>query len=110
MLIEDLRHIGIGQVDRNLTQLLRSGVLDSVAGIALGLFDCFAGYVDRDWSVIDVLVERLAGMGIPVLGGLDVGHGGTGADGGPDQDAVTLGAIADMDVQAGTLTVGPCVR
>ena len=109
LLIEDLRHVGIGQVDRNLTQLRRSGALDRVAGIALGLFDDFAGYLDRGWSIIDVLGDRLTDLGIPVLGGLDIGHGGRGNDGGPDQYAVALGAMAELDVGAGTLTVGPCV-
>ena len=110
LLIEDLRHVGIGQVDRNITQLRRSGALDGVAGIALGLFDEFAGYTDRGWSIVDVLTERLTDLGIPILGGLDIGHGGTGNDGGPDQYGVTLGATADLDVRAATLTVGPCVR
>jgi hypothetical protein len=38
------------------------------------------------------------------------GHGGVGADGGADQDAVAIGAPAVLDTAAGTLTVGPCVR
>lgn len=110
VLLEDLRHVGIGQVDRNLTQLIRSGALDGIAGIALGSFEGFRGYNDHGWTVVDVLRERLTGLGVPVLGGLDIGHDRTGPDGRPDQFAVTLGATANLDTSAGTLTVGPCVR
>lgn len=110
VLIEDLRHVGIGQVDRNLTQLIRSGALDGIAGIALGSFEGFRGHADHGWTVIEVLRERLSSLGVPVLGGLDVGHDLAGPDGMPDQFAVTLGATATLDTSAGTLTVGPCVR
>ena len=81
-----------------------------IAGIALGSFEGFRGYNDHGWSVVDVLRERLTGLGVPVLGGLDIGHDRTGPDGRPDQFAVTLGATATLDTSAGTLTVGPCVR
>ena len=57
-----------------------------------------------------MLRERLTGLGVPVLGGLDIGHDLTGPDGRPDQFAATLGATAILDASAGTLTVGPCVR
>ena len=39
LLLEDLRHVGLGQVDRHLTHLRRSGVLRDISGVALGLFD-----------------------------------------------------------------------
>lgn len=110
LFIEDQRTIGLGQVDRHLTQLRRSGALDGIVGVALGLFTGFEGYVDRGWELADVLRDRLAGLGVPVLGGLPLGHGGVGADGGPDQAAATIGATAVLDTEAGTLTVGPCVR
>lgn len=57
-----------------------------------------------------MLCERLTGLGVPVLGGLDIGHDLTGPDGGPDQFAVTLGATATLDTITGTLTIGPCTR
>ncbi len=106
--LEDLRHVGIGQVDRNLTQLIRSGSFDGIAGVALGLFDGFEGYVDAGWSVLDVFADRLGGLGVPVLGGLKVGHGGVDAEGRPDQRALVLGAPARLDAVAGTLQVGAC--
>ncbi len=110
LFLEDKRTIGLGQIDRQLTHLIRSGSLDGVRAIALGLFTGFEGYVDRTWRVEDVLRDRLTNLGIPVLGGLDAGHGGVGRDGGPDQLAVTIGITASLDADAGTLTVGPCVR
>lgn len=108
--LEDFRQIGLGQVDRQLTHLRRAGALDGIAGVALGLFTGFDDYVDRGWDLLDVLRDRLGDLGVPVLGGLPAGHGGVGADGGPDQVALTLGAEATLDTEAGTLTVGPCVR
>jgi muramoyltetrapeptide carboxypeptidase len=110
VLLEDLRHVGIGQVDRHLTHLIRSGMLDGIAAIALGSFEGFRGRDDRGWTVLDVLGDRLGNLEVPVLGGLDIGHDLVGADGGPDQFAVTLGASATLDTATGTLTVGPCAR
>jgi muramoyltetrapeptide carboxypeptidase len=110
VLLEDLRHVGIGQVDRHLTHLIRSGALADVAGLALGSFEDFSGYTDRGWSVIDVLRDRLGSLGVPVLGGLDLGHRVVESDGGPDPYAATLGATAQLDDDSGTLTVGACVR
>ncbi len=110
VLLEDRRHVGLGQVDRNLNQLIASGALDGVVGVALGSFEGFRGYTDADWSVIDVLADRLTCLGVPVLGGLDLGHDVVGADGSPDQHAATLGAVATLDTATAALTVGACVR
>jgi muramoyltetrapeptide carboxypeptidase len=110
VLLEDRRHVGIGQVDRNLTQLIRSGAFDGVAGVALGSFEGFDGYTDRGWTVIEVLEDHLGPLGVPVLGGLDLGHDLVAPDGSPDQHAATLGAVATLDTDDGTLAVGNCVR
>jgi muramoyltetrapeptide carboxypeptidase len=103
LLLADKRTIGLGQVDRQLTQLLRSGSLDGVRGVALGRFTGFDGYVDRDWTLVDVLRERLSTLGVPVLGGLPLGHG-------PGALAAPIGRPAVLDVDAGTLVVEPAVR
>jgi muramoyltetrapeptide carboxypeptidase len=89
------------KVDRMLTQLRRSGALDGLAGIALGQFT----RCEDEWpmSVVEVLTDRLGDLGVPVLGGLPVGHG----DGAL---SVPLGVPATLDVAAGTLTVSPAVR
>jgi muramoyltetrapeptide carboxypeptidase len=110
VLIEDLRHVGIGQVDRHLNHLRRSGSLDGIAGVAVGSFEDFAGYSDSGWDVMNILRNHLTELGVPVLGGLDLGHGIAGTDGNPDQYAATLGATAVLDTEEGTLTVGACVR
>ncbi len=99
LLIEDIAEAPY-RVDRLLTQLYRGGVLDGVAGIAVGQFtDC----VGERPSVLDVLAERLHPLGVPVLGGLAIGHGTV-------RRTVPLGTRAVLDADAGTLTVEPAVR
>jgi len=102
LLLEDERTRGLGQVDRELTQLRRSGALNGIAGIVFGRCPGFEGYEDRGWTLLDVLQNQLCGLGVPVLGGLDIGHV-------PSPLAVPLGPQAVLDVAAGTLTVQPCV-
>lgn len=61
------------KVDRMLTQLRRTGLLAGLGGVALGQFTgCADGW---PVSIVDVLSERLGDLGVPVLGGLPVGHG-----------------------------------
>jgi muramoyltetrapeptide carboxypeptidase len=103
--MEDLRHKGLGFVDRLLTQLVRSGALDGIHGIALGSFEGFRDVEDRGWTVVDVLRDRLGDLGVPVLGGIRAGHDLTGPDGSPDQVALPLGTHAELDADAGTLEV-----
>lgn len=107
LLLEDTRGMGLGRVDRQLTQLRNSGALDRVAGIALGLFTGFDDYQDRGWTLLDVLADHLGVLGIPVLGGLRIGHDGAGRDGKPDQTCVAVGAPATLDTVSETLTSGP---
>ncbi|GAA4920382.1 muramoyltetrapeptide carboxypeptidase [Stackebrandtia albiflava] len=89
------------RVDRMLTQLRRSGVFEGVAGFALGQFtDC----ADSDWDVTveDVLRDLLGAFGVPILGGLPLGHG-------PDPMTVPFGTVATLDPVAGRLTVESAV-
>ena len=78
-------------------------------GIALGSFAGFANYTDRGWGLVDVLNDRLATLGVPVLGGLELGHGNGGIDSISEQVAATIGPVASLDASTGTLTLGPCV-
>ncbi|MFD9705208.1 LD-carboxypeptidase [Lentzea sp. NPDC059081] len=103
LFLEAPRAVGLGHVDRQLTQLARSGSLRGLRGVALGRFPGFEDYTDRDWTVLDVLRDRLEPLGVPVIGGIDAGHG-------DDPVSIPLGPIADLDADAGTLTVGPPVR
>ena len=82
------------RLDRLLTQLLRSGWFDQVAGVVLGAFtDC------GDPAVVDgVFAARLAPLGVPVVKGFDFGHSTTSA-------CVPLGVRAVLDAEAGTLRV-----
>ncbi|MEV4483507.1 S66 peptidase family protein [Micromonospora coxensis] len=89
------------KVDRMLTHLRRAGALDGIAGVAVGQFtECADGW---DTTVADVLTERLGDLGVPVLGGLPVGHG-------VGQLTVPVGPRAVLDATADTLTVSPAVR
>jgi muramoyltetrapeptide carboxypeptidase len=83
------------RIDRLLTQLLRSGWFDGVAGVALGTWtEC-----GEPAEVDHVLWSRLAPLGVPILGGLPFGHGDR-------QASIPLGVEAVLDADAGTLTVG----
>nr|MDT0658883.1 LD-carboxypeptidase [Micromonospora sp. DSM 115978] len=100
LLIEDVEEPPY-KVDRMLTQLRRAGLLAGVAGIAVGQFTRCAD----DWpvTIADVLTDRLGDLGVPVLGGLPIGHGA-------GQLTVGVGIPATLDATAGTLTVSPAVR
>ncbi|MFZ5480273.1 MAG: S66 peptidase family protein [Myxococcota bacterium] len=63
------------KVDRMLTQLVQSDALDGVAGFALGTFLGAAAPEGADWSVLDVIEEKLAPFGVPVIADLPIGHG-----------------------------------
>lgn len=90
------------RLDRMLTSMRRSGVLDGVAGIALGQWvDCVGD--PGTWTVSEMLRDRLGDLGAPVLGGLPIGHG----DG---QLTMPLGVPARLDTGSGTLTAEPAVR
>lgn len=95
LLLEDV-HESPYRIDRMLTQLRQAGVLDGVAGIALG------GWTEcgEPAEVRAVLDERLSGLGVPVLAGLPVGHGAP-------QHTVPLGARVVLDTGTGTLEPGP---
>jgi muramoyltetrapeptide carboxypeptidase len=86
----------IGQIDRQLTMLKNAGHLDGIKGIAIGQYtDC--GESDG-WTSIDVLRDRLSSFGVPILGGLPIGHG-------KEPMAVPIGTHAILDADGGTLTV-----
>jgi muramoyltetrapeptide carboxypeptidase len=92
LLLEDVRE-ECYRLDRMLTQLLRSGALDGVAGIALGTW---AGCGPPE-AVRRVMHDRLGGLGVPVACGLGFGHVAP-------QPTVPLGVPAELDAGTGTLT------
>ncbi len=102
LLIEDVDK-AIRATDRTLTQLLESECLDGIKGVAVGQFISTAEERPGKWSIVDLLLDRLAPLGVPVLGGLPIGHG-------RHPPTVPVGATATIDIRARTLTVEPDVR
>lgn len=100
LLIEDVDEPPY-KVDRMLTHLRRAGALNGLAGVAIGQFTRCAD----EWpvTVADVLHDRLGDLGVPVLGGLPIGHG-------VGQLTVPVGVDATLDSVTGTLTVTAAVR
>jgi muramoyltetrapeptide carboxypeptidase len=98
------------RIDRMLTQWRLSGALQELAGIGLGRFTGCDDPEDQGseagqdggratrFSVEEVLRERTADLGVPVLAGLPVGHAVGNA-------ALPLGRRARLDASAGRLTL-----
>ena len=100
----------LGQVDRHLSMLGKAGHLAGVAGIALGQFTDFK--TSGSLTILDLLREHLAPLGVPILGGLPLGHGDGAA-------SLPLGYRTRLDADRAELTVfrsaggsvahGPCI-
>ncbi|MGQ4383893.1 S66 peptidase family protein [Streptomyces sp. SAS_270] len=82
------------RLDRYLTQLLRAGWLDGVAGIVLGSW----AQCDAYEQVRALLADRLGGLGVPVVEEFGFGH----CEGGL---TIPFGVAAELDADAGTLTL-----
>lgn len=93
LLLEDVNE-PCYRLDRMLTQMLRSGALDDVAGIALGSWTGCGPPGD----VRALMLDRLAPLGVPVAWELGFGHCSP-------QLAIPLGVAATLDAAAGTLAV-----
>ncbi|MCX4884971.1 MULTISPECIES: LD-carboxypeptidase [unclassified Streptomyces] len=99
LLIEDVGERAY-RIDRTLTQLLRSGWLDGLTGIVLGSWERCGPYAE----LRPVLVDRLAGLGVPVVEEFGFGH----CEG---ASTLPLGVAAELDAEAGTLTLDqPALR
>jgi muramoyltetrapeptide carboxypeptidase len=94
----------LGHIDRQLTMLSKAGHLEGLLGVAVGQYtQCgtqTSGSADQD--TLWVLQDRLSGLGVPILGGLPIGHG-------IDPRALPIGTWAELDADAGTLEVAPAV-
>jgi muramoyltetrapeptide carboxypeptidase len=96
------------RLDRLLTHWRLCGALQQLAGIGLGRFtDCddsdgepgdTRGGPARRFTAEQVLRDRTADLGIPVVAGLPVGHG-------PGNAALPLGVRARLDGQRGLLQI-----
>ena len=88
------------RVDRMLTHLRLSGLLDRCAGIMAGSFeDC------GEPSAVEALIEeRLGDLPVPIMIGLPIGHGEANI-------ALPLGVKAVLDTGQKALTLSePCVK
>jgi muramoyltetrapeptide carboxypeptidase len=91
LLLEGI-NMRFGQLDRMLTMLRKGGHLNGIAGVAIGQFtDCASG-------TIGVLRDQLGALGVPLLGGLPLGHGATPM-------IVPVGPAARLDADRGVLTM-----
>jgi muramoyltetrapeptide carboxypeptidase len=80
------------RIDRSLTSLLRAGWFTGVRGIAAGQWSDSV----KPESVRGLLLDRLGGLGVPMLWGLPCGHGTANR-------TIALGVRARLDADAGTL-------
>ena len=106
ILLLEAVNLRLGHIDRQLTMLRNAGLLRDVAGIAIGQYtDCGSATdptTDVRCTEIDVLRNRLGDLGVPILGGLPIGHG-------TNPIAVPIGTTATLDADNGVLTVAPAV-
>ena len=84
------------RVDRMLTTLQHAGWFSQLRAIALGAFSDAAPGPDGV-TIDEVLHERLASLGVPVVAGVPAGH----VD---DNHPLLLGSRVMVDAEAGTLT------
>lgn len=84
------------RLDRMLTQLLLSGALHGVAGALLGDFTDCSG-PEGEPQAEEVVVERLACLGVPIVGGFPAAHG-------ERCFALRMGDVAEIDGDRGTLS------
>lgn len=85
------------RIDRLLTQWRLSGLLQQVAGIALGRFSrCQSPPGIPSWTLEEVLSDRLGDLGIPIVSELPFGHDGENA-------ALIVGETVELDGDRGLL-------
>lgn len=90
------------RLDRMLTHLLNAGILQQLAGVAVGINrDCEDKDANTDeyrQTSADVVKERLSGLGVPVVSGLPFGHVHLNA-------TIPVGAQARLDGENGDLII-----
>ncbi|HSL52409.1 MAG TPA: LD-carboxypeptidase [Candidatus Deferrimicrobiaceae bacterium] len=88
------------RIDRMLTQLWLSGALAGIAGVAFGKFtNCDPSpFFLQNRPIEDILGERCRALGVPAVSGIMVGHI-------EDQTTLPVGCLAELDADAGTLTL-----
>jgi muramoyltetrapeptide carboxypeptidase len=102
LFFEDLDEVPY-RFDRMLTQLLNAGLLQQVAGIAIGINkNCEDPKSKRTkeyrQTLLEVFAERLLPLKVPVVCGLPFGHV-------PNNATLPVGARANLDANAGELSI-----
>lgn len=97
LLLTGERTQGLGQVDRQLTHLIRAGAFAGIRAVAVGRFTGFDNLVDRDWTLTDVLTDHLPTLGVPVLADLPIGAG---------HPPIPIGVPAVLNATDATLSIG----
>ena len=88
------------RVDRMLTQWRSAGLLRDLAGVACGRFSWRGEVEPGDFSMAEILENRLGDLGCPLVLDLPLGHGR------PNM-ALPLGHRARLDGRYGVLTLMP---
>ena len=87
------------RVDRMLTQWRSAGLLQQLAGVACGRFSWAEDDIlPGDFTMDEILEERLGDLGIPLVLNLPLGHG-------RPNKALPLGAQAQLDGKHGLLSL-----
>lgn len=105
VLIEDVGEV-IYRVDRLLVQLLRAGLLQNAAGFVIGtVTNCEDTQTEEPFIRLeDVWQDHIVPLGKPTIAGFPFGHE-------PNPLTLPLGCLAELDADAGTLTIlEPAVR
>lgn len=102
ILLLEAFNLRLGHIDRQLTMLIKTGIIKNIVGVAIGQYtDCGAATdptTDVRCTDIDILRDQFLRLGVPILGGLPIGHG-------KNPIAVPIGAHAILDANTGTLTI-----
>jgi muramoyltetrapeptide carboxypeptidase len=81
------------RVDRMLVQLRHAGALSKVAGIVFGAIRPIDGDESESRLIARFIAEQTAGLGCPVLYGIEAGHG-------TENFTIPFGAVARVDSAA----------
>lgn len=84
-------------IDRMLTQLKQSGILDTVNGVVLGNFrKCIAEEPERSFTLEEVFEQHFSNLGKPVFYGAQIGHT-------VNKFTIPVGIRAKMNANSGTV-------
>jgi muramoyltetrapeptide carboxypeptidase len=96
LFLEEIRE-PLPEVDRRLTQLRLTGILDGVRGVVFGqCTSCLAPEISPSITLDGVLRDQMGGLGVPVWRGALIGHI-------ERQITVPIGVPAEIDAVQGTI-------